>query len=566
MSRQILISSGIFEKRMALLEDGKLQDFYAERGSKVIGNVYKGRVENVLPGMDAAFVDIGLAKNAFLYVDNVVFPGESQRERERDRGKQRSITDLLKRGQDVVLQVERAAVSTKGPRATTRLSLPGRFVVMIGPESRHIGVSRRIPDSGERNRLRMLGEKYQPEDRALIMRTEAEGATEEEIRQDIEYLVGLWDEIFGKAKKAKSPSLLHQDFSMVYRVCRDFFTADVDRLVVDSQEDYDYIQEIMKRLDPGLASRVELHDSPEPLFLVNGIEREIETALQRSVILRSGGNLTIDETEALTVIDVNTGRFVGTKGLSDTILTTNVDAAQEIARQLRLRDIGGIIIVDFIDMDRTRDRIKVYGELERALEQDRARTKILHISPLALVEITRQRTGESLAHEISEVCPGCHGRGHILTPMTMAIQAENQVRELAYQKQHEAYLLECHADVADLLVGPGGETINSLEDKINSPVYVRIHSGERDQLYVSGGHIEEIEGKIGWVQNEETIKIMPRDCFESETNQLVAIIDGMMIALPDGARVQQRGAQITIAEVQRSLGFAEFVQSGPRAR
>ena len=562
MSRQILISSGIFEKRMALIEDGALQDFYAERGSKVIGNVYKGRVENVLPGMDAAFVDIGLAKNAFLYVDNVVFPGESAKE----RNKPRSIGDILKRGQEVVLQVERAAVGSKGPRSTMRLSLPGRFVVMIGPESKHIGVSRRIPESSERNRLRELGEEYQPEDRALIMRTEAEGATEEEIKQDIEYLVELWDEIFTKAKTTKAPALLHQDFSMVYRVCRDYFTAEVDKLVVDSQEDFEYIQEIMGRLDPSLVDRVVRHESPEPLFLVYGIEREIENALQRSVMLRSGGNLTIDETEALTVVDVNTGRFVGTKGLSDTILTTNVEAAQEIARQLRLRDIGGIIIVDFIDMDRTRDRIKVYAELERALERDRARTKIVHISPLALVEITRQRTGESLAHEISEVCPSCRGRGHILTPITMAIQAENQIRELAFQRPHEAYLIECHGDVADLLVGPGGETAHGLEERLNAPVYIRVHSGERDQLYISGGRIDETEAKIGWVQRDEVIKILPRDCSESETNQMVAIIDGMMIGLPDAARVQQRGAQIVVTEVHRSLAFAEFVQPGKRSK
>ncbi|NUP99362.1 MAG: Rne/Rng family ribonuclease [Armatimonadetes bacterium] len=543
---------------MAIIEDGALQDFYAERGSKIIGNVYKGRVENVLPGMDAAFVDIGLPKNAFLYVDNVVLPGEPRAQ----RGKPRGISDLLKRGQEVVVQVERAAVGTKGPRATTKLSLPGRFVVMIGPESRHIGVSRRIPDSQERNRLRRLGEKYQPKDRALIMRTEAEGATEDEIRQDIEYLVELYDKIMEKGQQVRAPALLHQDFSMVYRVCRDFFTAEVEKLVVDSQDDYDYICEIMGRLDPGMRDRVVLHDSPEPLFLMYGIEREIETALQRNVMLRSGGNLTIDETEALTVVDVNTGRFVGTKGLSDTILTTNLEAADEIARQMRLRDIGGIIIVDFIDMDRTRDRIKVYAQLEKALERDRARTKIVHISPLALVEITRKRTGESLAHEISEVCPSCRGRGYVLSPMTLAIQAENQIRELAYQKRHEAFLLECHAEVADLLIGPGGETAQSLEGKTGAPVFIRIHDGSREQLYVSGGALKELEDRIGWVNPGEVIKILPRDCFESETNQLVAIIDGMIIGLPDGARVQQRGAQIRIAGTERWLAFAEFVQSG----
>ncbi|MCC7494265.1 MAG: Rne/Rng family ribonuclease [Fimbriimonadaceae bacterium] len=560
MSRQILISSGIFETRMAILEDGALQDFYAERGSKIIGNVYKGRVENVLPGMDAAFVDIGLPKNAFLYVDNVVLPGESRAQ----RSKQRSISELLRRGQEVVVQVERAAVGTKGPRATSKLSLPGRFVVMIGPESRHIGVSRRIPDSSERNRLRRLGEKYQPADRALIMRTEAEGATEDEIRQDIEYLVELYDKIAEKARKTHAPALLHQDFSMVYRVCRDFFTADVEKLVVDSQADYDYIQEIMGRLDKSMCARVELHQSPEPLFVLYGIERDLDTALQRNVMLKSGGNLTIDETEALTVVDVNTGRFVGSKGLSDTILTTNLEAADEIARQMRLRDIGGIIIVDFIDMDRTRDRIKVYHELEKALERDRARTKIVHISPLALVEITRKRTGESLAHEISEVCGSCRGRGYILSPITIAIQAENQVRELAYQKRHEAFLVECQAEVADLLVGPGGETAQSLEDKLGAPVYVRVHDGGRDQLYISGGSREDIEGRIGWVQADELIKILPRDCFESETNHLVAIIDGMMIGLPDGARVQQRGAQIRVAGVERWLAFAEFLPTGKK--
>ncbi|MBI2300585.1 MAG: Rne/Rng family ribonuclease [Armatimonadetes bacterium] len=560
MSRLILISSGIFETRMALVEEGALEDFYAERGSKIIGNVYKGRVENVLPGMDAAFVDIGLPKNAFLYVDNVVLPGESRAQRERER----SISDLLKRGQEIVLQVERAAVGTKGPRATTRLSLPGRFVVMIGPESRHIGISRRIPDSSERNRLRVIGEKYQPDDRALIMRTEAEGATEDEIRIDIEYLVELWDHIFGRAGKTRAPALLHQDFSMVHRVCRDFFTADVDRLIVDGRDDYDYIRELMTRIDKSLVSRIELHESPEPLFMVHGIEREIETALQRSVTLRSGGNLTIDETEALTVVDVNTGRFVGTKGLSDTILTTNLEAADELARQMRLRDIGGILLVDFIDMDRTRDRVKVYSQMEKALERDRARTKIVHISPLALVEITRKRTGESLAHEISEVCPSCRGRGYVLSPMTIAVQAENQIRELAYQKRYEAYLIECQVEVGDLLVGPGGETVHSLGEKVGAPVYIRIHDGARDQLYLSGGNAEEVESRIGWVRTEEVIKILPRDCYESETNQLVAIIDGMIIGLPDGARVQQRGAQIKVSQVERSFAAAEFLQSEKR--
>lgn len=558
MGRKILISSGIFEKRMALVEDGLLQDFYAERGSKTVGNVYKGRVDNVLPGMDAAFVDIGLPKNAFLYVDNVVLPGETRP----PRGQQRSIGDVLKRGQDIVLQVERAAVGSKGPRSTSRISLPGRFVVLIGPDSRHIGISRRIADANERNRLRALGEKYQPQDKALILRTEAEGATEEEIKQDIEYLEELFQKIHADAKKAKAPALLHQDFSMVYRVCRDFFTDQVEEMIVDNADDHAYVLEIMDRLDPAMKARVKLHDSPEPLFLVHGIEREIENAVQRSVMLRSGGNLTIDETEALTVVDVNTGRFVGSKGLADTILTTNLEAAQEIARQLRLRDIGGIIIVDFIDMDRVRDRTKVYAELERALERDRSRTKIVHISPLALVEITRQRTGESLAHDISELCPACHGRGYVLAPMTLAIQAENAVRELAHQKQYEAYLVECHAEVGDLLIGSDGDTIAALEDLVRAAVFVRIHDGERDQLYVTGGRRDDIAGQIGWLQADETLRILPRDCFESETNQLMAIIDGMAIALPDGARVQQRGAEIRIAEVSNSLAIAEFVQSG----
>jgi len=558
MSRQILINSGIFETRVAILEGGQLVDFYAERGSGIVGNVYKGRVENVLPGMDAAFVNIGLSKNAFLYVSNIV-PEVSPPSPGSKIVRPRPITELVKEGQEILVQVERASIGSKGPRVSTRLSLPGRFVVLIGPDARHIGVSRRIEDPQERHRLRALGEKFCPPHRALIMRTEAEGATEEEIRQDLEYLLRLWEEIHEKAQRLSAPALIYQDASIIYRICRDFFTAEVDRVIVDHEEDYRQILDIMDSLDPALKERVKLHPGERPLFLEYDLERELEKVLQREVPLASGGYLTIDETEAITAIDVNTGRYVGTTRLADTILTTNLEAAEEIARQLRLRDIGGIIIVDFIDMERIRDRVKVYSALERALERDRARTKIVHVSPLALVEITRKRTGNSLVFGVSEPCPGCQGRGRVLSAESLAIRAEHKLAEAVFLTSQPCYLMRVHVEVADWLVGPKGETAELLEEKIGRPLYIRVRDdNRRGDIEIIGGSREEIEGQLKLLPPGTEITITPQDKFISECNGPLAIVNGLLVKLPENCGLRRAGRRLRLREVKRSFAIAQL--------
>jgi ribonuclease G len=562
VSRKILINSGIFETRVAIIQDGCLTDFYAERGSGIVGNVYKGRVENVLPGMDAAFVDIGLPKNAFLYVSNVFTEDTSRRN---VRYRPRSITDVVKPGQELLVQVERAAVGSKGPRVSTRLSLPGRFVVLLGPDANHVGVSRRIEDPQERSRLRSIGERLRPPERGLIMRTESEGASEQELAQDVEYLNKLWHDIHQTARHTPAPALIHQDASIIYRICRDFFTEEVDCLLIDSPEQYARILETMESLAPELRNRVQLYQGERPLFLQYGLEQEIDNAIQRNVFLPSGGHLTIDETEALTIVDVNTGKFVGTTHLADTILTTNLEAADEIARQLRLRDIGGIIIIDFIDMDRMRDRVRVYSRLEQALSQDRARTKIVHISPLSLVEVTRKRTGDSLAHEVSEQCQHCRGRGRVPTVETIAIRTENQLAELAFRTKQPTYLIQAHRDVADRLIGPEGETAAQLEEKIGYQLFIRV--GEDiplETVDICPGTLSEIEQKILLPKPGEEFKITPRDIYASRSNQTVAIIEGYVVGLPEGIHIAGPGATIRLTQVTRSYGQAELV--GPLKR
>jgi len=567
MSRQILINAGIFETRIAILEGGQLVDFYAERGGGIVGNIYKGRVDTVLPGMDAAFVDIGLPQNAFLHVSNVVMAGETRSATSRREARSRSITEVVKPGQEILVQVERAPVGTKGPRVSTRFSLPGRFLVLIGPDTSHVGVSRRIEDPQERSRLRALGEKLRTPERALIIRTEAEGATEEELKQDVAYLTQLWDDIHARARRAKPPALIHQDVSVLYRVCRDFFTADVDRLIVDNETDYHHILHSLDTLAPDLKDRVELYQGARPLFLQYGLEAEIETALQRDVPLHSGGHITIDETEALTVIDVNTGKFVGTRRLADTILTTNLEAAEEIARQLRLRDIGGIIIIDFIDMDRTRDRVKVYSRLEQALARDRARTRIVHISPLALVEVTRKRTGDSLSHEVSDQCPHCQGRGRILSGETIAIRTENQLAELAFESRQPACLVQAHPEVVDLLIGPGGETAALLEERLGRELYIRARDDFAfGTVEISTGTPEEIAQKTTLFKPQEVHRISPRDVYESRSNQTVAILDGYVIGLPEGVQIPAHGTRIKLTEASRSFGLAQLSNPVGRRR
>lgn len=404
MKREIIMDVSAARTRVALLEEGVLVELYIEEnpGERLVGNIYRGRVKNVLPGMQAAFVDIGLAKNAFLYVEDLLPPGTTFLPR---------ISDLVKPGQEIVVQVVKEPMGAKGAKVTTRITLPGRYLVLM-PTVNYVGISRRITEEAERERLRELATRYRPSGMGLIVRTAARDAGEEEFAREANLLAGLWEKICRRAREQPVPSLIHRDLELVQRILRDVFTEEVHYLVVNSRAAYEGIMDWLELTAPGLKYRVFLKEG-EDLFGLYGVEPEIRRALARKVWLGCGGYLVFDQTEALTVIDVNTGKYVGGATLEETVLKTNLEAAKEIARQLRLRNIGGIIIIDFIDMPREDHRQRVLEALEEELKKDRTRTQVLGITQLGLVEVTRKKTRPSLAEMLLRPCPCCEGQGWV---------------------------------------------------------------------------------------------------------------------------------------------------------
>ena len=404
MIKEIIISTANGGTRVAVLEDHTPVEVYFEPpGAELVGSIFKGRVENVLPGIEAAFVDIGLEKNSFLYVHDAKAVAENQERRFR-------IKELLKPGQEVVVQVVKGPFGAKGPRVTTQVTIPGRYLV-LAPTIQHTGVSRRIGLPAERERLRKLAEELCPEGMGLIVRTAAEGVSDAELKHDLEFLLQEWENIRQKAQEP-GPRLLFRDMELLPRILRDYFTSDVKRLIVDSPALGDQVLAIMDELGPHLKERVHL-ETGKDLMSMYGIDREVERALKRRVWLKCGGYIVFDQTEALTSIDVNTGKYVGSQSLEETVVKTNLDAAREIARQLRLRNIGGIIIIDFIDMIEEKHRQEVLNVLEEALRRDRVRSHILGITRLGLVEMTRKKTHPSLAEMLLKTCPCCEGTGRV---------------------------------------------------------------------------------------------------------------------------------------------------------
>ena len=414
---EILISSNPFETRVARVEGGRLVEFYVERAKDrgYTGNIYKGKVVRVLPGMQSAFVEVGLARTAFLHVSDIKDNlDEMEEEPQRNgRGQSRShniarIQDVLKEGQEIMVQVAKEPIGTKGARITSYISLPGRYLVFM-PSYDKVAVSRRISSDRERRRLKEMVFKLRPPGLGFIVRTVCEGVSREEIKADMDFLVRLWSKIQGNMSTVKCPGLLYEELDLTLRTIRDVFSADVGRLVIESKEEYDRASAFVAEFLPGLADRVVLYDSKVDIFDAHGIEIELDGALDKKVWLRSGGHLVMDQMEALTAVDVNTGKFVGKKNSDHTIFKTNMEAVHEVVYQLKLRNIGGIIVIDFIDMSRISDREKVYNELREALKADKARTNILKISELGIVEMTRKRTRESLSQALCGPCPYCEG-------------------------------------------------------------------------------------------------------------------------------------------------------------
>ncbi len=562
--REILVNVTPRETRIAVLENGQLMEVRFERGERVVGNIYKGVVQNVLPGMDAAFINIGLERNAFLYVGDILPEGGDSEETptpvRRNDLRKRNIGELLKIGQEVLVQVVKAPRGTKGARVSTRITLPGRYVVLM-PDAQTLGVSRKIEDRNERERLRQIGQKLHPSGFGLILRTESEGKTEKEIGQDIEYLVQLWNQVKEQIAQAEAPALVHRDASLLYRVLRDVFSSEVDRLWIDDPEEYEKVHEVLKVIAPNLRGRVMLYDKTIPMFEHFNIEKEMERLFRRKVWLKSGGYLTIDETEAFTAIDVNTGKFTGKTSLAETILKTNLEAVEEVCRQLRLRDIGGIIVVDFIDMARKSDHRQVMQALQKTLKRDRARFRIGRISSLGLVELTRKRTGESVTESLTRPCPVCHGRGRIPSPDTVSLWIERDLSARAVKEQVQAYLIEAHPAVIEHLVGEDGINIELLEHNLECALFARARTDMPLEEYrIQGGTIDQFKRQYLPYKQLQVVECKLAPSAIDEEAKVAWTADGYLLLWEDEPPTQNIN-KVTLSEVRRSFAFAEPIST-----
>ncbi len=602
MPSELVINATLPEIRVALLEDGEISDLSIEyeKNKSIVGNVYKGRIVRVLPGMQAAFVDIGLERAAFLYVGDIVYESEEEEEegedegpppqaleaesapeaeeegsgtpiefeaadilaernlgeieeidnktvppeegaaapeaegegaeeeegrrftpaasrgqhtrqdRYRGRGRSRSkpmrprlnIQDVVKEGQDVVVQVAKEPMGTKGARLTCHISLPGRHVVLM-PTVDHVGVSRKIASGEERRRLREIVDELRPPGMGIIVRTVAAEQTNEQLTNEINYLLNLWATVKRKVETQKAPFCLYEDLNVVLKTVRDFFTDDIHRLVVDSPRVHSYVVEFAEQFAPHLVNRVVRYTGKDPIFDAYGIESEIVRALNRKVWLKSGGYLIVDQTEALTVIDVNTGKFTGKKNLEETIFKTNMEAVKEVAYQLRLRNVGGIIIIDLIDMEKASHREKVYRTLEDALKKDRAKTNILRISELGLIQMTRKRTRESLNHVLCEPCPYCNGKGFTKNLRTVCYDIFRELERAALEGGTVGARVVAHPEVVDTLFQDERDTLDRLEERFSMKVSIK-----GDQTL----HIEDfkVEGeKLSLAAPRRTTEVAP---------------------------------------------------------
>ena len=501
MTKELVICTTSHETRVALLEGGHIAELYIERERQmgIVGNIYKGKVIRVLPGMQAAFVDVGLEKAAFLYVADVLDEME-QVERSIDGGEHPPesgeeavlpplppIEDLLTEGQELLVQISKEPIGTKGARITSHISLPGRHLVYM-PTVDHVGISRRIESEEERERLKQVVDSMRAPGTGFIVRTVSEGKSEADLRHDMEFLVGLWENLSRGLGDISAPSLIHSDLDVTSKVLRDILTEDVKRIVVDNVEEYDKIVRILRTFMPRLNYCIELYRGDEPVFDAYGLEVEISRSLGRKVWLKSGGSIIIEQTEALVAIDVNTGRYVGKHNLEDTILKTNLEALKEIAFQLRLRNIGGLIIIDFIDMEKEAHREKVHDALEEALKQDKNKTNILKISELGLIEMTRKRVRESIGRTLCEPCPYCEGKGYVRGKLTIIYEILRELQREMAGLSDERITLLAHPSIISLLIDEERCGMDDLEQRFGRTVTINSRPGF---------HLEQFEIAVG---------------------------------------------------------------------
>ncbi|OCH13201.1 MULTISPECIES: ribonuclease G [unclassified Aliivibrio] len=474
MSTELLINVTPSETRVAMIEAGVLQEIHVEREARrgIVGNIYKGRVSRVLPGMQAAFIDIGLDKAAFLHASDIVPHTECVSENEKRQFQVRDISQLVHQGQDLVVQVVKDPLGTKGARLTTDITLPSRYLVFM-PGASHVGVSQRIESEKERNRLKNTVSDYCDEFGGFIIRTAAEGAKEAEISQDAAFLKRLWHKVIERRKKSKTKSMLYGELGLDQRILRDFVGTELDLIRVDSKQAFEKLKEFTTEFVPELTKKLEYYSGDKPIFDMYETENEIQRALDRKVELKSGGYLIIDQTEAMTTVDINTGAFVGRRNLEETIFNTNIEATQAIARQLRLRNLGGIIIIDFIDMMSEEHRRRVLQVLGAALEKDRVKTNVNGFTQLGLVEMTRKRTRESIEHVLCGQCPTCEGRGAVKTVESVCYEILREITRVNRAYDSDKFVVYASVAVADALEGEESHALAELELFIGKQVKIQ---------------------------------------------------------------------------------------------
>jgi ribonuclease G len=577
LKKQLLVTVDRGETRVAILEsqdgrkqaDWRIAELYIERrGSRsIVGNIYKGKVDNVLPGLEAAFVDIGLEKNGFLHADDIVFPGVEVARRGRS-GRQRGkrITELLKPGQEILVQAVKDPLKTKGPRLSMQLSIAGRYLVYV-PEGEGIGVSRRLDDK-ERDRLRKAVGKVDLGKGGAIVRTAAQGAKREDFEREIKYLHKLHEVLQKRAKETSAPAMVFQEADLSVRVARDIFSGEFERAIVDDKKQHHRLESFFNRTAPELLERLEFYESrDQPLFDKYGVEEAIQSTLRRRVELSSGGYLMIDYAEAMTVIDVNSGSFTGrgkSAKLEDTITRTNLEAAEEVVRQLRLRDIGGIIVIDFIDMSRARNRDTVLKTLRKALDEDRTKTYVVEISPLGLVEMTRQNVTDGVREILTKTCPTCEGEGVVLSEETVAIEAERWLRELAVDRpKTDAFLVRLHPKVAAILVGGAGQDGPLLEIEAETGKHFHFEGSEALPIdhfdVVLEGSNDEVEERALPFREGEEVLVQIEEPHMYNEDDAVAKLDGYIVSVLGAASLVGERTLVRIERVGRSAAQASLV-------
>jgi ribonuclease G len=588
LKKQVLVSVNRGETRVALLEATgtvaprkpstrrrrkitrpaagyQVAELYLERrgNRSIVGNIYKGRVDNVLAGLEAAFVDIGLEKNGFLHVDEIVLPGVEAPRRGRGSSRDgRQITDMLKPGQDVVVQVVKDPLKTKGARLSMDLAIAGRYMV-YAPYGEGIGVSRRL-DEPERERLRKQAAKLDLKGAGAIIRTAAHGATRADLERELQYLFKLGEVLQKRVAETPAPALVFQEADLSVRVVRDIYSEHFERAIVDDAKQHHRLVSFFTRTAPELVDRVELWEEEEPLLQSFGVEEVLDSTLSRRVDLPSGGYLVIDYAEALTVIDVNSGSFIGRgKGarLEDTITKTNLEAADEVVRQLRLRDIGGIIVIDFIDMARSRNREAVLKTLRKALDEDRTKTFVVEISPLGLVEMTRQNVTDGVREIMTRPCPTCHGEGVIKSEETLAIEFERRLRDLAKEREAEAFLIQMNPRVSAEITGNDARVLHAIEQETGKWFHFEGSEGlplDHFAVLLEGDRDQVLERALPFHEGDEVhVEIVEPHMYSP--GDAVAKIDGYIISVTGGGRHVGRKLLVRIEEVGRTSATASLV-------